>query len=91
MLDQAVARGFRPKCVLFDGWYASLDNLKQVRRLGWTFLTRFASNRIWLRGFGEVRVFRVVCSRRQHATLGHQRLGHGGHDAVDTRRVELVD
>jgi hypothetical protein len=45
MLEQAAARGFRPQCVLFDGWYASVDNLKRVRRLGWTFLTRLKGNR----------------------------------------------
>ena len=31
----AKARGFSPKYVLFDGWYASLENLKQVRDFGW--------------------------------------------------------
>jgi putative transposase len=45
MLEQAAARGFQPRCVLFDSWYASVDNLKRVRRLGWTFLTRLKSNR----------------------------------------------
>jgi DDE superfamily endonuclease len=45
MLEQAAARGFQPRGVLFDGWYASVDNLKRVRRLGWTFLTRLKSNR----------------------------------------------
>ena len=40
------ARGQTPRCVLFDGWYASLENLKLVRELAWTFLTRFKSNRL---------------------------------------------
>lgn len=39
-------RGFQPKCVLFDGWYASLDNLKQVDGYRWTFLTRLKVNRL---------------------------------------------
>lgn len=83
MLAAAHERGFRPRAVLFDGWYASVENLKQVRDFGWTFLTRFKANRkvriergeakalgdqpirasgtvVWLPGFGEVRVFRVV-------------------------------
>ena len=83
LLTVAHARGFRPRAVLFDGWYASVENLKKVRALGWTFVTRFQGNRkvridygetralaeqpvaasgtvVWLPGFGEVRVFRVV-------------------------------
>ena len=83
MLGDAHARGFRPHAVLFDGWYASVENLKRVRDFGWTFATRFKGNRkvridrgeakaladqpvaasgtvVWLPGYGEVRVFRVV-------------------------------
>jgi putative transposase len=45
MLDAAHARGFRPKAVLFDGWYASVGNLKRVRGFGWVFVTRLPSNR----------------------------------------------
>jgi putative transposase len=41
LLAAAHARGFRPRAVLFDGWYASLENLKRVRDRGWTFVTRF--------------------------------------------------
>jgi hypothetical protein len=46
MLQAAHARGFRPRCVVFDGWYSSLDNLKLLRTLGWTWLTRLKSNRL---------------------------------------------
>ena len=46
MLQAAQARGFRPRCVAFDGWYSSLDNLKLLRALGWTWLTRLKSNRL---------------------------------------------
>ena len=83
LLAAAHARGFRPRAVLFDGWYASVENLKRVRDFGWTFVTRFKANRkvridhgdvtalerqpipaagavVWLPGYGEVRVFRVV-------------------------------
>ena len=45
MLIQAKERGFSPAMVCLDGWYSSLDNLKQVRAFGWHFLTRLKSNR----------------------------------------------
>jgi DDE superfamily endonuclease len=45
MMLMAKARGFAPRCVLFDGWYASLENLKQIRDFGWIFLTRLKGNR----------------------------------------------
>ena len=45
MLLMAKGRGFSPKYVLFDGWYASLENLKQVRDHGWQWLTRLKGNR----------------------------------------------
>lgn len=83
LLAAAHDRGLRPRAVLFDGWYASVENLKGVRDRGWTFVTRFKGNRkvridhgaatalgdqpiaasgtvVWLPGYGEVRVFRVV-------------------------------
>ena len=46
MLLMAKGRGFAPKYVLFDGWYASLENLKQVRDHGWRWLTRLKGNRL---------------------------------------------
>jgi putative transposase len=46
MLSAAKGRGFRPSCVLFDGWYSSLENLKLLRALGWTWLTRLKANRL---------------------------------------------
>jgi putative transposase len=54
MLRAAAARGLRPRCVCFDSWYASVDNLKEVRRLGWTFLTRLKYNRRVRQDFGPV-------------------------------------
>ena len=45
LLAAAHARGFRPRAVLFDGWYASVDNLKRVRTFGWVFVTRLKGNR----------------------------------------------
>jgi hypothetical protein len=45
MLATAADRGFTPECVLFDGWYASLENLKAIRDRGWKWLTRLKANR----------------------------------------------
>ncbi len=45
LLRAARQRGFAPRCVLFDSWYASLANLKQVRACGWPWLTRLKRNR----------------------------------------------
>ena len=45
MLMEAHKRGFAPKMICFDSWYASIENLKLVRGLGWHFLTRLKSNR----------------------------------------------
>jgi hypothetical protein len=85
MLDVAAQRGMKPKYVLFDTWYGSLENLKHIRTMGWTFLTRLKSNRlvsvargpvralaehaitatgtvVWLPGYGELKVFRLVAT-----------------------------
>lgn len=32
--------------ILFDAWYASVDNLKLIHRSGWTFFTTLKSNRL---------------------------------------------
>jgi putative transposase len=45
MLLTAKERGFQPQCVLFDSWYASLENLKLIREQGWHWLTRLKANR----------------------------------------------
>ena len=45
LLRVAQDRGFSPECVLFDGWYSSLKNLKRLQTLGWPWLTRLKSNR----------------------------------------------
>jgi len=46
MLRRASQRGFKPEYVLFDSWYASLENLKLIRSQGWHFFTRLKSNRL---------------------------------------------
>lgn len=45
LIAAAKRRDFHPRAVLFDSWYSSLDNLKQVRACGWTFLTQLKANR----------------------------------------------
>jgi len=45
MLETAKERGFAPRCVVFDSWYSSLENLKLIRAYGWIWLTRLKRNR----------------------------------------------
>jgi putative transposase len=45
MLRQAQQRGFEPELVAFDSWYASLKNLKLLRRLQWPWLCRLQKDR----------------------------------------------
>jgi hypothetical protein len=44
-LRVAKERGLQPRCVCFDSWYSSLNNLKLLRTLGWTWLCRLKANR----------------------------------------------
>lgn len=46
MIRMAFVRKLKPRCVVFDGWYSSLENLKLVRNCGWLWLTRLKSNRL---------------------------------------------
>ena len=46
MLEKAKERGFKLKFVVFDTWYASVKNLKDIRGKQWYFLTKLKSN--WL-------------------------------------------
>jgi putative transposase len=45
MLRTAQVRGFTPACVVFDSWYAGLENLKVLRSFHWLWLTRVKANR----------------------------------------------
>jgi hypothetical protein len=45
MLEEAKARDFSPDFVIFDSWYASIDNLKTIRKNNWHWLTRLKKNR----------------------------------------------
>jgi putative transposase len=69
LLDRAYARGFEPECVLFDSWYASLENLKAVRSYGWAWLTRLKRDRqVNPDGSGAVQVRQT--GFEQHVTAG---------------------
>ena len=46
MLRKAKERNFQPRIVLFDSWYASVDNLKTIRKSEWHWLTRLKKNRL---------------------------------------------
>jgi putative transposase len=46
MLLMAKGRGFAPEYVLFDNWYASLEDLKRVRDHGWLWQTRLRGDRV---------------------------------------------
>ena len=84
----AKGRGFRPKYVLFDGWYASLENLKQVRDYGWHWLTRLKGNRkVDARGPGRPHARRGGHSARRDGGLAAGlRAGPGVSDGRPRRR-----
>lgn len=46
MVQIAYERGFRPECVCFDSWYASLKNLNLVSQLFGRWLTRLEADRL---------------------------------------------
>lgn len=45
MLKRALKRGFSPLYVLIDCWYASVKNLKLIRKQKWHFIGNLKSNR----------------------------------------------
>jgi hypothetical protein len=46
MLKKAFKRGFKPKYVLMDAWYASIENMKFIaRKCLWHFICNLKSNR----------------------------------------------
>lgn len=45
MLKRALKRGFLPLYVLMDCWYASVKNLKMIRKQKWRFICNLKSNR----------------------------------------------
>jgi len=64
-LRTAKERGLNPKCVCFDSWFSSLENLKLLRTLGWTWLTRLKSNRQVRVAFGTPQAISTVDSPPQ--------------------------
>lgn len=46
MLATAKSRGFKPKFILIDSWYTSLDNLKLVNRIDWKWIAQLRKNRV---------------------------------------------
>jgi hypothetical protein len=86
MLLMAVARGFAPRRVLFDGRYASLENLKQVRDHGWTFLTRLKGNRQVTPGDGRKRDLDAVAVSPEGTVLHLQ-----GYGMVQVFRIDAPD
>jgi putative transposase len=60
LLRKAKERGLNPKCVCFDSWYSSKDNLHRVNAQGWTWLTRFKSNRKVRVDFGTPQAISTV-------------------------------
>lgn len=59
-LRVAKDRGFHPKCVCFDSWFSSLENLKEIRSLDWTWLGRLKSNRKVRVDFGKPQAISTV-------------------------------
>jgi putative transposase len=66
MVRRAKQRGLQPRCVCFDTWYSSLDNLKEVRCCDWIWLTRFKGNRQVRVNFGTPQALSTI------------EIGHGG-------------
>lgn len=46
MLYISKERGFNPDYAVFDSWYTGLDNLKQLREMGWHWFARMKENRL---------------------------------------------
>lgn len=59
-LRAAKQRGIKPKCVCFDSWFSSLENLKLLRSLEWTWLCRLKSNRQVRVDFGAPQAISTV-------------------------------
>lgn len=64
LLREAKRRGLRPEYVLFDSWYAAASLLHQLESMGWKYVARLKSNRLfegqavrerWPHRFGRAR------------------------------------
>jgi hypothetical protein len=86
MLLMARGRGFSPRYVLFDSWYASLENLKQVRDYGWYWLTRLKGNREVTPADGRARTLDEVAVSRA-GTVVHL----SGYGPIRVFRIDAPD
>jgi len=59
-LRTAKQRGLQPECVCFDSWFSSLENLKLLRSLEWTWLCRLKCNRHVRVDFGAPQAISTV-------------------------------
>jgi len=46
MIKAANDRQFHPACVVFESWYASIENITLIRSMDWRWFTRLKSNRL---------------------------------------------
>jgi len=60
LVRRAKERGLAPRCVCFDSWYSGLENLKLIRSLDWTWLTRLKCNRKVRVDFGTPQAIETV-------------------------------
>jgi putative transposase len=87
LLREAERRGIRPEYVLFDSWYAAASLLHQLESLGWKYVARLKSNRLF-----EGRAVRKMWSHRYGRTVG--RLRKVSHEVVvvkDGRRYFVTN
>lgn len=74
MLVRAIGdKGLQAKTILFDSWYAAMDNLKLIERLGRYFVTTLKSNQLVSvskeQGFVHLQEVEWTPERLQHGVL----------------------
>jgi len=98
MIKAAKDRQFHPECVIFDSWYASIENLKLIRSMEWHWFTRLTSNRLvnpddtYNRPVSEVEIpleGRVV-HLRQYGFIKIFKVVHGASD-VEYWATDILD
>jgi hypothetical protein len=86
MMLTAKGRGFSPKYVPFDTWYARVENLKPVRDLGWHWQTKLRGDRVVT---PEDRISRPLdaVAVSSEGTVLHLR----GYGLVEVFRIDVPD
>ncbi len=87
LLREAERRGLRPEYVLFDSWYAAASLLHLLERMGWKYVARLKSNRLF-----EGRAVRLLWPHRFGRAVG--RLRKISHEVVvvkDGRRYFVAN